>query len=228
MENTSMQKKPTKPLIKKPIKKLAPRTVQPIDELEEAVNASEMDYSDETEFDELEMLDEVENHDDFDCDDTTENAEERSSETTTKKPIVSNTIRVTDDDSDELEALVSRASPLQFGSSGIRGGLISVVYSPQSIRLAINKAANEKLGYPTEIYFGCEGEYLFMFNSQGTSFEGKKISSNNKGKLLIYDAALVKSIVETFDLDYSNVTSKSFAEGYFKDKGRPVLYVKMV
>lgn len=83
------------------------------------------------------------------------------------------------------------------------------------------------MGYPSEIYFGCEDEYLILFNSQDTGIEGKKLPENKRGKLTIYDTTLVNGIIEEFHLDYSEVTSKSFVEGHYENKGRPVLYVKM-
>lgn len=205
MENTGKLNEKQKKTVNNPIGNVAPHTEQLLDQLDKGKNYNDSNRNNKT-----------------------QSTEKISTESITKSPLDSSAINVTDDNTDKLQELVSRTSRLQFGSSGIRGAYMSVVYSPQSIRLAINKVVNEKLGYPTEIYFGCEGDYLFMFNSEGTSFEGKQISSNNKGKLLIYDAALVKNIIETFNLDYSDVTSISFAEGYFEDKGRPVLYVKMV
>lgn len=127
-----------------------------------------------------------------------------------------------------LKEFVNQSSVKHLNSSLGKGSLLSIVKSTNGTRLSISKSVNEKLGYPSEIYFGCENEYLILFNSQDTGIEGKKLPENKRGKLTIYDTTLVNGIIEEFHLDYSEVTSKSFVEEQYEDKGRTVLYVRMV
>lgn len=256
MENISTVKKPLKSLkAKNPIRTLKPRSKQEVDELEEFVNQSHMDNSNTLEDEELEIdeLEETLSQIDMDHNDTFEDEypedeelqeavkptpKEKQNQPQSKaqhtilqneKSLASSKSQLNEKHTlGPLQELVKQTSVIRFSSSSGRGGLISIVKSSNGTRFVISKSVNEELGYPTEIYFGCENDHLIMFNSQDTPIEGKKIPANNKGKLIIYDAALVNDIVEAFNLDYSDVTSKSFAQGHFEDKGRPVLYVKMV
>lgn len=121
----------------------------------------------------------------------------------------------------------NKIKAFQNVSSG-RGGYISMVKSTNGTRFTISKQANEQLGYPKELFIGFEDEYLILFNAEGLDASNVKLSKNNKQKLSIYNTNLVNLIIEEFDLDYTDKTSQSFADGHYKDQGRPVLYVKMV
>lgn len=219
MENKNTLKKP----LKRPLKPLKKSDTKEVDKLEEALNQNDVDLQntlgdENLELEELEELEE-----------TIKPTLQEKPNIPQKEKLASQNIQADEEDKiDPLQALVKQTSVKQFSSSSGRGGLISIVKSSNGTRLVINKSANEQLGYPSEIYFGCENEYLIIFDSQDTPIQGKKVPANNNGKLTIYDAALVNEIIEAFNLDYSDVTSKSFAQGRFEDKGRPVLYVKMV
>jgi len=127
-----------------------------------------------------------------------------------------------------LQELVNQSSVRKFSSSAGKGGYLSIIKSTNGTRLVISKSVNEELNYPSEIFIGCEKDHLIIFNSQDTPIEGKKLPENKKGKITIYDTKLVNEIIETFQLDYSGITSKSFAEGRLENKVRSILYVKMV
>lgn len=112
-------------------------------------------------------------------------------------------------------------------SSG-RGGFISVVKSPNGTRLTISKKVNKELGYPKELFIGFDNEYLVIFNADGLDGGNIRLDKNEKDILKIYNTNLVNVIIDEFNLDYTDRTSRSFPDGHFKDQGRPVLYVKMV
>lgn len=110
-----------------------------------------------------------------------------------------------------------------------RGGYISLVKAKRNgTRLTINKKSNERLGYPKELFVGFDNEYLVIFNAEGLDGANVKLDKNDKEELNIYRTSLVNLIIDEFNLDYSDRTSRSFSDGHFKDQGRPVLYVKMV
>lgn len=112
-------------------------------------------------------------------------------------------------------------------SSG-RGSYISIVKATNGTNLTISKKVNKELGYPKELFIGFDNEYLVIFNADGLDGANVKLDKNNKDKLNIYNTSLVNLIINEFNLDYSDRTSRSFSDGHFKDQGRPVLYVKMV
>lgn len=112
-------------------------------------------------------------------------------------------------------------------SSG-RGSYISIVKSTNGKRLTISKKVNERLGYPKELFIGFDNDCLVIFNADGLDGGNIKLDKNEEDKLNIYNTNLVNLIIDEFNIDYTDKTSRSFSDGHFKDQGRPVLYVKMV
>lgn len=152
----------------------------------------------------------------------TEQTKNKAKETTTEKVQVSENLQI-------LQSIAAKNKIKEFKniSSG-RGGFISIVKSTNGTRLTISKQVNKELGYPTELFVGFEEDYLLIFNAEGLNVSNIKLRKNDKKKLTIYNTGLVNLIIDEFELDYTDKTSRSFAFGHFKEQGRPVLYVKMV
>lgn len=149
--------------------------------------------------------------------------------TTQTNTVKETTTKSVTEDLQGLQSIIAnnKIKAFQNVSSG-RGGYISIVKSSNGTRLTISKQVNEQLGFPKELFIGFEDEYLIIFNAEGLDASNVKLQSNNKQKLTIYNTGLVNLIIEEFNLDYTDKTSQSFADGYIKEHGRPVLYVKMV
>lgn len=127
---------------------------------------------------------------------------------------------------DELMDFISNEVG-NFNNISSRGSaFISIVKSENGTRLVINKDTNQKLGYPNEIYIGYKDEYLMLFNAENLNVNKLSVKQN-KSKVNIYNTKLVNEVIKHFNLDFSNITSKSFAEGYFENKSRTILYVKL-
>lgn len=152
----------------------------------------------------------------------TEQTKNKAKETATENVHASENLQV-------LQSIIAnnKIKSFQNVTSG-RGGFISIVKSTNGTRLTISKQVNEKLGYPSELFVGFEDDYLLIFNAEGTDASNIKLRNNDKQKLTIYNTGLVNLIIDEFELDYTDKTSQSFADGHFKEQGRPVLYVKMV
>ncbi|GEM_PF-2645736 len=152
----------------------------------------------------------------------TEQTKNKAKETATENVQVSEDLKI-------LQSIATNNKIKEFKnvSSG-RGGFISIVKSTNGTRLTISKKVNEQLGYPKELFVGFEDEYLLIFNAEGLDVSNIKIPKNDKQKLTIYNTGLVNLIIDEFGLDYTDKTSQSFAEGYFENKGREILYVKLV
>lgn len=152
----------------------------------------------------------------------TEQTKNNAKETTTENLQVPENLQV-------LQSIIvnNKIKSFQNVSSG-RGGFISIVKSTNGTRLTISKKVNEQLSYPMELFIGIEGDFLLIFNSEGLDAGNIKLEKNDKERLNIYNTSLVDSIIATFNLDYTGRTSRSFAEGYFENKGREILYVKLV
>ncbi|MEK5489052.1 hypothetical protein [Lysinibacillus sp. FSL M8-0355] len=128
---------------------------------------------------------------------------------------------------DDLLEFVAKETKTFKDISARGSSYVSIVKSENGTRFVINKATNEKLGYPTELYIGYKDKHLMIFNAKGLSIN-KLTVKQTKNKITIYNTKLVDEIIKHFGIDFSNITSKSFAEGYYENKGRDVLYVKMV
>lgn len=128
---------------------------------------------------------------------------------------------------DDLLDFVTKETQTFKDISARGSSYVSIVKSENGTRFVINKATNEKLGYPNEIYIGYKDEHLMIFNAEGLSIN-KLVVKQTKNKITIYNTKLVDEIINHFGVNFSGITSKSFAEGYYENKGRDVLYVKMV
>lgn len=152
----------------------------------------------------------------------TEQTKNKAKETATENVHASENLQV-------LQSIIANNKIKSFQNvTSSRGGFISIVKSTNGTRLTISKQVNEKLGYPSELFVGFEDDYLLIFNAEGTDASNIKLRNNDKQKLTIYNTGLVNLIIDEFELDYTDKTSQSFADGHFKEQGRPVLYVKMV
>lgn len=147
----------------------------------------------------------------------TEQTKNKAKETATENVHASENLQV-------LQSIIAnnKIKSFQNVTSG-RGGFISIVKSTNGTRLTISKQVNEKLGYPSELFVGFEDDYLLIFNAEGTDASNIKLRNNDKQKLTIYNTGLVNLIIDEFELDYTDKTSQSFADGHFKEQGRPVL-----
>lgn len=127
---------------------------------------------------------------------------------------------------DDLLDFITKETQTFKDISSRGSSFVSIVKSDNGTRFVINKATNEKLGFPTEIYIGYKDEHLMIFNAEGLAINKLKVKQT-KNKIIIYNTKLVDEIISHFGVDFSNITSKSFAEGYFENKGREILYVKI-
>lgn len=153
-----------------------------------------------------------------------ENSEVEVTETSTTK--ISKSV-TTNKGLEELKALAQKESQAFTDVSGRGSGLISIVSSKDGTRFTISKFANQKLGYPSEIYIGLQDEHIMIFNAEDMDLPAIRIKQE-QGKIVIYNKKLVTDIIYKYSLNFTGITSKSFADGYFEVNARPIMYVKMV
>jgi len=115
----------------------------------------------------------------------------------------------------------------KFKNVAARGSsYVSIVKSENGTRLTISKFVNEKLGYPTELYIGYKDKHLMIFNAKGLQVDKCEVKKSSS-KITLYNTNLVDEIINHFSIDFTGITSKSYSDGYFENKGREVLYVKL-
>ena len=87
---------------------------------------------------------------------------------------------------------------------------VSLVFCDNGKRLTLSKSLFEALGKPEFIKLAADVGNGFLIIAPDTDEAGNKYSVSNKGKGIVYNAALVKYITVIFDLDFSERTSMSF------------------
>lgn len=114
-----------------------------------------------------------------------------------------------------------------FSNVGNKGSsFLSVVKADSGTGIRLTKGATAKLNNPMQVSIGFTGSYLVLCNADGLDVSSYK-GSFKKDRTTIYNTGLVDAIIKQFNLDFSNKTSISFNEGYYKQQGRTILYVKL-
>ena len=114
-----------------------------------------------------------------------------------------------------------------FSTVGNRGSsYISIVKADTGTSLRLTKDVTEKLSNPTQLSVSFIGTYLVLCNADELNVLSYKGNFKN-GRTTVYNTGLVDAIIKQFNLDFSNKTSISFSEGYYKQQGRTILYVKL-
>ncbi|MEK5197264.1 hypothetical protein MHI49_28000 [Bacillus sp. FSL M7-0884] len=114
-----------------------------------------------------------------------------------------------------------------FSSVGNRGAsFLSIVKADTGTSIRLTKDATAKLNNPTRLSVGFTGAYLVLCNADELNVSSYKGSFKND-RTIVYNTGLVEAIIKQFNLDFSNKTSISFSEGYYKQQGRVILYVKL-
>lgn len=114
----------------------------------------------------------------------------------------------------------------KFPNVGNKGSFLSVVKAETGTGIRLTKGATAKLNNPTQVSIGFTGSYLVLCNADRLDVSSYK-GSFKKDRTIIYNTGLVDAIIKQFNLDFSNKTSISFNEGYYKQQGRTNLYVKL-
>ncbi|MCM3068294.1 hypothetical protein M3568_18395 [Priestia flexa] len=103
---------------------------------------------------------------------------------------------------------------------------LSVVKADTGTSIRLTKDATAKLSNPTQLFVSFVGSYLVLCNGDGLNVPSYK-GNFKSGRTTVYNTGLVDAIIKQFNLDFSNKTSISFSEGYYKQQGRAILYVKL-
>lgn len=120
----------------------------------------------------------------------------------------------------ELEALdldlfvPSRSIPVSKSSS-VGKGLVSIIWAPSGKRITFDQSLIHDLGINETIQIGYNENQLLLAADLGTTYKNRKLKQQ-KSKSVLYDTALIKELIKQFNLDYQDVTSRTFDEVSFK------------
>ncbi len=105
---------------------------------------------------------------------------------------------------------------------------ISIVCGDNGNRLTINQEIINYLGLIDKVQIGINQKQIILGKNLGPDFEEYQYKSS-KTKATIYNKSLICYLVEHFDLDYTNLTSRTFTKvQYIKQNGYPVVVIEMV
>lgn len=108
----------------------------------------------------------------------------------------------------ELQDLISTESVANKGSSYGLGG-ITLVYHDKGKRVELSNRVVQMLKDPTYIKF-CFTDKLLILISVNEDEEGANIIKCMSNRRVIYNAKLIKEILEHFKIDYNTKTSFTF------------------
>ena len=92
----------------------------------------------------------------------------------------------------------------------------------------INQEIIDYLGLSDKVQLGINKKQIILGKNLGPDFEEYQYKSS-KTKATIYNKSLICYLVEHFDLDYTNLTSRTFTKvQYTKQNGYPVVVIEMV
>ncbi|WP_176523422.1 hypothetical protein [Bacillus mycoides] len=127
---------------------------------------------------------------------------------------------------EQLEEFLSKKVKA-FSNVGSKGAsFLSIVKADTGTSIRLTKDATAKLNNPTRLSVGFAGAHLVLCNADELNISSYKGSFKND-RTIVYNTGLVEAIIKQFKLDFSNKTSISFSEGYYKQQGRVILYVKL-
>lgn len=124
-----------------------------------------------------------------------------------------------------IEKFEASTCEVKIRTSG-KGGL-SLVCSSNGKRLTLSKVFLESLSAPESIQIAYSEDFMAIspnFGEAHTDYLLKKGGDH----AVIYNAALVKEIVDRFELDFSIRTSMTFSNFHVEEnEGQPIIYIKM-
>ncbi|SDM42742.1 hypothetical protein [Sediminibacillus halophilus] len=128
---------------------------------------------------------------------------------------------------DSLDVTKFEASTCTDKNRSVRKGGVTVVYSDNGKRLSLNTSILEQLSDLTSVQIAYSDKLIAIANYLGESNTNYALKKNGKSNA-IYNAVLVKEIIERYNLDYSNRTSLTFPVYKVQetDKGK-VVYIDM-
>ena len=107
-------------------------------------------------------------------------------------------------------------------------GSISIVYGENGNRLTLNKELIKYLNLTNRIQIGVNQTRLILGTNLGEGFEYYSLKPD-KSKFVTYSKPLVSELVDQFNLDYTDITSRTFKSiRYTTKNGSPVVVVDMV
>lgn len=117
--------------------------------------------------------------------------------------------------------MVAANATVNKGNSRGKGG-VTLVYHENGKRIEFSKIVFEKLGNPTALDFSYCDEYLVI-----TSSSDGNLVKEMGAKKVIYNAELVKDILNHFNIDFSEQSCFTFSEFDFVEEMENSIAVKI-
>ena len=109
-------------------------------------------------------------------------------------------------------------------SISAREGGISFVYHKNGKRIVISKRILEIMNHPQKIAVGLLNDYLILLPDDENGYSLKTIGKQS----VIYNSALIKEILDYFNIDYSKNICMTFSELEKVDGNNMAVAIRMV
>lgn len=124
---------------------------------------------------------------------------------------------ITQNELEELELdlfLPSMSTPVSKVTS-VSKGLVSIIYAKTGKRIIFDPTLIEDLGLEETIQVGYNDCHLLLGSNLSSQYKNRKLKKQGK-KYVLYDAALIQELIKNFNLDYTDVTSRTFDDVIYK------------
>lgn len=124
---------------------------------------------------------------------------------------------ISSDEVDFQKMIIPNADDIRRSVS--KGGGLTVVFAKQSIRITVSNNLLETLGYPEEIQIAFQKRRIYIGLEETLAGKYYHLNYEKNGKKAnIYNAKLVRQIIEAYGLDFEGRTSITFSKVKYIEK----------
>lgn len=104
-------------------------------------------------------------------------------------------------------------------------GIVSIIFAKTGKRITFDHSLIDDLGLDGTIQVGYNDRQLLLGSNLDSQYQNRTFRKQG-AKYVLYDAALIKELIKHFNLDYNNVTSRTFDDVMYKQhQGRKVALI---
>lgn len=108
----------------------------------------------------------------------------------------------------------STSTPISKVAS-VTKGLVSIIYAKTGKRITFDQSLIDTLGLDEIIQVGYNDRQLLLGSNLDSQYQNRHFRKQGT-KYVLYDAALIQELIKHFNLDYNNVTSRTFDDVVYK------------
>lgn len=115
----------------------------------------------------------------------------------------------------ELELFFPAMSKPVSKVTSVSKGMVTIIYAKTGKRMIFDPTLIEDLGLKETIQVGYNDCHLLLGSNLSPQYKNRQLKKQGK-KYVLYDAALIQELIKNFNLDYNNITSRTFDDVIYK------------